>query len=793
MRLNCLKAKPPPILWTPAATIGLVASAGSYFGTSATIFCIEFNTAYVLSTAFSVVGLIRNDRNTKCICVSLAVFFLFLGRSTQEGKPKFPPWTTVLQGEMVRLRCEITNDPRIMWRTRGTMRKFDHRGPVTRFYAMASPTQFFGTQSKQTPITIRVDGVCELHKGDTVDCIGWFRESSHGKYHHALYVSTSEVVEKTSSAKTGTSEKLRKTIRSKVLSGIHHKQRTLAGALFFGIRSEGWNEVSSMFRKSGMSHILAISGLHVGILVFMLLQAIRGIRIGRTATTASVMVVVALILVLIEARSPAVRAAVMLCIVFTMRGGGLRCNTTGLLGVSAVIMLFLYPCDAGEVGFQLSFIVVASLCVLLPHIKWRLIGPTNVYGSTTRLFWYWLASMWITGLCAWAVSTPITAHIFGTVSPSGILTNVPGVGMLVLSLLAGITRLCVGWIGAVVDQAARDQLAWSLSSFLFMAEKSGELPAAHFYGIPMSWFWTTVILGWVTWWSIAMRKRWRMWAVMPLILLGTTTSPQFMSRAVVITTVEVGHGTCHIVQHGEHTMMIDGGSKSNLNIGTNTLLPTMRSLGITSIDTMVITHADLDHVAGVVDVLNSMHVSRVLVAKQATQHSTGPLKLALNTMSGLGVPMIEGSAGWSETVGDLMVSIVSPNFNEPYRSSNAASIVLMMRVHGKSILFTGDIDEQKIVEIGKAIHSPIDLIELPHHGQWSREAQMLINTLRPPIIIQSTSLSRHAKDKWTIPRQSSRFVTAVDGTLTTTISKSGTIRTTGSKHPVSMATCSVSK
>lgn len=783
MRLNCLKTKPPPLLWSPAATIGLAASVGSYIGT--TSFDVEPLTAFLMSTAIAVVGLIQMNRNHAFACTALAVLLLFLGRSSSDGDPRFPPWTILLEGELVRLRCEITSDPRIMHRTKGEMRQFDHRGPVTRLYATALPTQHATPAHKPTPITVRIDGICPLYKGEVVDCIGWLRYSTRNRL-HALYVPTHKVVEKIRPPKVGVLEEFRQAVRRGVLSGLSREHRTLAGAMFFGIRSEGWEEVSTQFRKSGMSHILAISGLHVGVLVFLLLLVIRKIHVGRFAGTLLVLAVVVTVLVLIEARSPAIRAAIMLCIIFSMRSGGLRCNTVGLLGISAVAILLLYPRDAGAAGFQLSFIVVTALCVLLPHIRWRLIGPANVYGSTRRSAWFWLASMWITGLCAWLVSSPITAHVFGTFSPSGLLTNVPAIGLLLMSLVAGIARLCVGWMHVAVDCVARDPLAWSLSSFLTMAERAGGLPLAHFHGIPLAWCWSAVILTWVTWWSIAIRKRWKVWITLPLIFLGIVLSTYPAHRLVKITTVEVGHGTCHIIQHSTYTAMIDGGSKSNLNIGTNTLLPTIRELGVTSIDTLIITHSDLDHIAGIVDVLQATHVSKILVAKQAAQHQTEPLKAVFSTAHDLGVPIIKVSAGWHEESGNLSVSIVSPSTNETFRSSNATSIVLMIRAHGRSILLTGDIDEQKIVEIEETIQPRVDVLELPHHGQWSQESQKLTNSLRPHIIIQSTNLSRHAKDRWSIPQQCSRFVTAVDGTITTTISPSGTMRTTGSNHPASM-------
>jgi ComEC/Rec2-related protein len=790
MQLSCLKAKPPQIVWTPSATTGLAAAVGSYVGTP---FYCEPLVAYTTSIFVAVAGLTLTKKRVSSMCIPLAVFLLFLGRSSADANSRFPPWTLLLDGEVVRLRCEITSSPRIMSRTRGEMVQFDHRGPVTRFYALVSPTKNKKQQLASTRISVRVNGKCDLHKGEVVDCVGWFRNSAHGDTtQHALYVSAPEAIQKNRPAEVGPIERFQQRVRQSVLFEIRDKHHALANALLFGVRGKGWNEISTLFRISGMSHILAISGLHVGIIVLLALRVARVVRITRIATTLFVLVVVIGVLAIIEARSPAIRAAIMLSTALTLQAGGLRCNPTGLLGTSALVLLFLYPRDAGTVGFQLSFVVVTALCVLLPRIKWRLMGPTNVFWSPGRYAWNWIASLWVTGLCAWAVASPITAHTFGTFSPSGLITNVPAIGLLMISIVAGVSRLCVGWLSAATDLYARELLTWALSSFLFMAQTASEFPLAHVQGISLTWGWSATMLSWVTWWSVAIRNRWRIWAVLPVILFGIYSNEHSPPGAVVITTIHVGHGTCHIVQHGKYTMMVDCGSKSNLDVGTNTILPMARSLGVTAIDTLVITHSDLDHIVGIVDVLNSLAVSRIIIAKQAIQHQTESLKLVLDTARTMGVNVVDGAAGWNELSGDLSISIVSPRRNERFRSSNAASIVLMLHAHGKSALFTGDIDEQKIIEVGGSLVEQVDLVELPHHGQWSHESQQWINTLRPRAIIQSTSQSRHTADTWTIPHNTSRFVTAVDGTLTTTIFPSGTMVITGSKHPVSMPPCYIS-
>jgi beta-lactamase superfamily II metal-dependent hydrolase len=141
----------------------------------------------------------------------------------------------------------------------------------------------------------------------------------------------------------------------------------------------------------------------------------------------------------------------------------------------------------------------------------------------------------------------------------------------------------------------------------------------------------------------------------------------------------------------------------------------------------------------------------------------------------------------------MRFAILSPDNRAPYYSSNATSIVLHLQANTRSILFTGDIDETRIAQLLRAEIGEVDILELPHHGQWSEEAQRLLDTKLPKAVIQSTNKSRHAKDRWTIPVDTVRFVTAIDGNITTTISPGGNVTISGSNAPATMAPCVFNK
>jgi competence protein ComEC len=188
-------------------------------------------------------------------------------------------------------------------------------------------------------------------------------------------------------------------------------------------------------------------------------------------------------------------------------------------------------------------------------------------------------------------------------------------------------------------------------------------------------------------------------------------------------------------------------------------------------------------------VLRAFPVSKIIIAPQTRQHQTKPLSFVLDVATKNNIPIIDAASGWSESLGELTLSILSPRIDDVYRTSNGSSIVLLLEAHGRNIVLTGDIDGTTIGQLVERLPKSVDLIELPHHGQWGRQVQSMINNHRPRFVIQSTNVARFAKDRWKFPEDCDRFVTAIDGTITTTIFTNGDITISGSSQPVSMNEC----
>jgi len=219
-------------------------------------------------------------------------------------------------------------------------------------------------------------------------------------------------------------------------------------------------------------------------------------------------------------------------------------------------------------------------------------------------------------------------------------------------------------------------------------------------------------------------------------------------------------------------------------VGSNTIVPTLRAAKVKQINTLIITHSDLDHLVGIVHVMRVFPIRKILLARQTKEHETPPLQLILKTAQELGIPVIVPTNQWQEVFGSARISVLSPSISETFRSANAVSIVVLLQTFSRNILFTGDIDELKIAELMNTLPNSLDVIELPHHGQWSEESQALLDFYVPRIAIQSTNITRYKNDRWIIPRDTNRFVTAVDGTITTSILENGNIEAVGVTCPL---------
>ena len=294
-------------------------------------------------------------------------------------------------------------------------------------------------------------------------------------------------------------------------------------------------------------------------------------------------------------------------------------------------------------------------------------------------------------------------------------------------------------------------------------------------------------------------RRWALlvaWGVCLAWLLVAMQPPgrwaQLVGRQVPlrVNMYAVGDGSCYLLRIGGaegrpgHVMMVDCGSQAYFDLALRSINPALRYQGVSRIDTLIITHADIDHFNGVLDVVDAVEVGRVLAPPQllakARQEPWSVVGRLVDGLAERGLVITPITRGWREQLGAATVEALWPQPDVPIEPSNDTSIVLSVRVAGRRLLLTGDIHQGAIgalLEIGDDVRA--DITDLPHHGSFVDElSPRWLDAVAPTVVLQSSGPVRLYRDKWQPwidPQRMTRLITDRHGMAEVRIDNDGHI------------------
>lgn len=575
--------------------------------------------------------------------------------------------------------------------------------------------------------------------------------------------------------------------------------RGLLRALLIGTVDPDAADTIDAVRRIGLAHLLAISGLHLGIVIGAVLFPLR-LR-GRPGRAAGLLVLLttAAYMLLVEARVPVVRSAVMAAVAALGALSSRQWRMRGLLSLGAIIIVAWRPDQVTEAGFQLSFTVVAALLHLVQPVRRRL----HRLGGPLPWGWRgWLESAIVVSVVAWVVSIPIVAAHFGIVSPGAVplsVTALPFVAaLLVLGYLALLAGLAATWTGIPVLTVSADAIGVPARMLATAcADVAGIIDAIPGASIdvappPPALALALLLAGWAI-----LDGRYRVsrtWTLVGAVLYVTVLlrSPSLLPGAAPpalagdprfplrLDTLSVGNGSCHLVRAGGAALLFDAGSGSTPDIGRRTIVPALRALGVRRLDVLVISHADLDHFSAVAEVLDAVAVDRVIVPAwfdlDAGRKGGAAARLLAHLESLERRPGVM-HAGMTLSLGPAIVRAVHPDPDRPPARSNDGSLALHIDAGCGSILLTGDLEQAGITDLlARSGSLRADVLELPHHGADQPATRDLLSAVRPRVVVQSTGAGRLGRDAWAdLDGTTRRFVTARDGTVSIGFCEDGRI------------------
>ena len=564
------------------------------------------------------------------------------------------------------------------------------------------------------------------------------------------------------------------------LSADQHRLGFL-GAILLGRRGGETAELRESFRVVGLAHLMSISGAHLAILLGLVWCVGRAVTVRPPQAAMLVLVVLALYLLAVPLRTPIVRAGIMAGLFSIAYAAGRRVSGLDLLALAALVVLIWQPADLLSPGFQLSFGAVAGLLLFVSPCVALLCGVETVADPADirwwQRLWRWLMTYVAVNVVAFLVILPVVVHHFGFITPLSplmSLVTLPLVlGVLALGyakVLVGLVFPSVGWLMAVPLKISADWLVWCVEAAASWPGVLIELAR----GLSFLWTIATLILvvalfsGWFTRRYLALAGSVAVCVVWGVLETGAVNSRGMHllpSRRSVLTlnAFDVGDGSSYLVRVDSRTQrgsggggqvwMYDCGSQHYLDVGSESISPALRALGVRQIDTLVLSHAHLDHYNGVLDVLEKVKIHRVLVPPHlmaaAGENPESATAFLVDTLRARQVRINVVSRGWREEHNGAQFEMLWPPADLDAASPNDTSLVLSIRTGGRRVLLCGDIQDQSmtgLLESGDDLRA--DVCELPHHGSIVETSPRWLGVVGPALVIQSSGRARLIHDRW---------------------------------------------
>lgn len=573
---------------------------------------------------------------------------------------------------------------------------------------------------------------------------------------------------------------------------------SLFQTMILGMKQELEREIKSLYQRNGVSHLLAISALHLSIIGMALYRVLRAIGMPLWITTGASVLILCAFGEMTGSSVSTVRALIMFGLSVLAVQIGRTYDLQNALAISFLAMTLCRPRIMLGTGFQLSFTAVLGIGMILPYL-------VEHFGRGC------LKDMLFVSVSVQLFTLPIMVSTYYEVQVYAVLIN-----LLVVPFMAVV--LLLGMLGGIVGIFAGDvRYIFILPDLILdyyerICHIADSLPCSRIVvGKPMAWqviLYYAVLLIFLNhdavWSKLknALRKRQGRdgragvqedkkvngkadiirgdiqrklrksiveCLLCVIVLVGILYVPTQVRRIArcEMTMLDIGQGDCICLQLHGKTILIDGGSSSKKQIGKYQVEPFLKSQGIACVDYLLLSHPDLDHMSGFNELLeeaySTLHFKTLGLTAFAQKALQGDVaedgvsekQAKADTANVEDESLLEGCKRCGMRcvlmkAGDVIrirdkgsLMCLLPEEGENFQDVNDSSMVLLLRINGQRVLFLGDLPakREKLVleKLGKNEDSiqRLSVLKVSHHGSKTGSDEAFINGTTPLISLIS--------------------------------------------------------
>jgi competence protein ComEC len=572
--------------------------------------------------------------------------------------------------------------------------------------------------------------------------------------------------------------------------GLRPDVARVARALILGEQSELERKQFNAYLHTGLFHILAISGQHVIILCGLLWLILRALHVPRRIQALVMLALVLSYCLLTGARPPMVRAASVvssLCVGMMLARRSQPLNSLALAWIATIV---INPTDIFQTGCQISYLGVLLLFQILAPLRRAVLDaqdPLQQLIAQSRPLWQCVllqAGSWVwwtllANLLLTLAFTPLLATRYHIISPIAVPLGPPLIFLTAVALVLGFIYLALApvapWLVGI--------LGWSIEQLLslcaILVEWGATLPLSfwHAAGLPEWTLWLLYVPMIAFLIFPPLHRYWKCLiagAMCWLVLTLLTQVQRPIDPGLRCTVLSVGHGSCVVLELPDgRVLLYDAGSLPGPDVTTKKIAPFLWHRGISRIDEVLVSHADLDHFNGLPSLVDRFRVGQVTWTPTFAERPEPAVRVVTQALEDRGIRTRVVNRGERLTATDVDLHVLHPPPRGPAGKENARSLVLLISYAGRTLLLTGDLEEPGLSEVTAMPPPKVDVLLAPHHGSRFSNTEAFAVWCKPGLVVSSEGRPRGPRADPFTPLGATVWRTWHDGAATIIMDEQG--------------------